>query len=97
MSNSQIFNKVKTESHAPIFPAQAIDQHGTIDHFPGITKREYFAAMAMQGIAAEYVEIHKNNTSSFSPDAVADFAVLLADKLIDKLNKKPHDGNKRTI
>ena len=52
----------------------------------GLTKREFFAAMAMQGIAAEYVEIH-SKTSSISAHAVAAFSVLLADNLIAELNK----------
>jgi hypothetical protein len=61
-------------------------QDGSSFVAPGLTKREYFAAVAMQGIAAEYVEIHPK-TSSISANAVAAFAVLLADNLIAELNK----------
>ncbi len=52
-------------------------QKQLITHF-GITKREYFAAMAMQGCAV-------NNDLQFKVIATA--AVLLADALINELNK----------
>ena len=48
----------------------------------GLTKREYFAAMAMQGILAR---------GSFSRGFVAKHAVDYADALIDALNGKNND------
>lgn len=48
----------------------------------GLTKREYFAAMAMQGICA-------NPTTEIKPygKEIAVEAVLIADALIEQLNK----------
>ena len=46
----------------------------------GLTTREYFAAMAMQGIIAAHSLVHNG-------DAAAELAVELADKLIEELNK----------
>jgi hypothetical protein len=45
----------------------------------GLTKREYFAALAMQGYIA---------SQNFYPDTVAESAVIHADALIRFLNKK---------
>lgn len=45
----------------------------------GLTKREYFAAMAMQGLCASI-------TTAF-PDELAFDAVKLADAIINELNK----------
>lgn len=44
--------------------------------FHGLTKREYFAAMVLQGIA-----------NSHSPSAAVEKAVIYADDLIDELNR----------
>ena len=48
----------------------------------GLTKREYFAAVALQGILA--------NPESYSsaPTQIAKYAVDQADLLIDELNKE---------
>jgi hypothetical protein len=45
----------------------------------GLTKREYFASMAMQGIIAEH--------NYFTHDHVAVNAVAYADALLDELSK----------
>jgi hypothetical protein len=45
----------------------------------GLTKREYFAAMAMQGLLARGAHNFAENT--------ADMSVLIADALIEALNK----------
>lgn len=47
----------------------------------GLTKREYFAAMAMQGICA-------NANERLARREVAEKAVLIADHLIQQLNEK---------
>lgn len=44
----------------------------------GLTKREYFAAMAMQGLLA---------ASKWSTQEAAGLAVIAADKLINELNQ----------
>lgn len=49
--------------------------------FAGLTKREYFAAQAMQGIlAADHVANYP------TPEDIAEFAVANADALINALN-----------
>ncbi len=49
----------------------------------GLTKREYFAAMAMQGEIASYSGL----STSAQPEIVASRAVAFADALIVELNK----------
>lgn len=58
----------------------------------GLTKREYFAVMALQGLCNEGAwsdKIHKQSESigSNSSIAIATYAVDLADELINALNK----------
>lgn len=74
----------KTIWNEPAMPIQYEEEYG--DHgrkynkiFEGLTKREHFAAMAMQGlIAAKY---------DFDTPAVAEWSVKFADSLIEELNK----------
>lgn len=47
----------------------------------GLTKREYFAALAMQGYMASSEHVHQYEND------IADYAVRCADALIDRLNK----------
>lgn len=47
-------------------------------------ERRQIAAMAMQGIIA--------NGELVDPDEVTDMAIIYADELIEKLNKKKDDG-----
>lgn len=51
----------------------------------GLTKREYFAAMAMQGMLA-------NTTTQYL--TLPSYAVQMADALIEQLNQKTDDTNK---
>lgn len=51
--------------------------------YTGLTKREYFAAMAMQGLLANY-------GSSYSVQNTME-AVYMADALIEELNKPKYD------
>ena len=53
----------------------------TEGNFKGLTKREYFAAMAMQGLCSSEV---KDKVEVF-----AQASVRLADALINALNEKP--------
>lgn len=53
---------------------------------PGLTKREHFAAMAMQGLLT-YVEDAFHNTS-ITRETIASDAVKMADALIAELNKE---------
>lgn len=62
--------------------------HATFDHqFPnlGLTKREYFAAIAMQGLV---VTAH---ASPLSPEDIAHNSIFMADALIRQLNKEVKD------
>jgi hypothetical protein len=45
----------------------------------GLTKREYFAAIAMQGLCA-------GTNSHFAPEMYAEYSVKYADALINALN-----------
>lgn len=60
----------------PNDPICKTDEH----RYDGLTKREYFAALAMQGFASSNANI------SFSDQAK--WAVRSADELIKELNKK---------
>lgn len=47
----------------------------------GLTKREYFAAMAMQGLLA------KHGDDDYQAEQIADYAVAHADALLKKLER----------
>ena len=64
--------------NANAFPQSKDDL--TIDDEHGLTKREYFAALAMQALLSD-------NHLSAIPSKYAEFAVLSADALIAELNK----------
>lgn len=49
-------------------------------HLNGLTKREYFAGLAMQGLCAD-------PNPELKPKVVAEMAVRYADALINELNK----------
>jgi hypothetical protein len=48
----------------------------------GLSKREYFAAMAMSGILANITD------KNFFPDRIASDCTMMADKLINALNEE---------
>ena len=60
-------------------------EQGTQD---GLTKREYFAAMAMQGMVANSTASVKTALKETNVNAYARESVMLADALINALNKK---------
>jgi hypothetical protein len=66
----------KMKQDEPAFPCAAINMHGNSIYQEGLTKREFFAGMAMQGLL-----------SKGSTRAVALTAVDLADALIAELEK----------
>ena len=56
----------------------------------GLTKREYFAAMAMQGLISnlsKYVQVHQKSMAHELVYPTMDSAVIIADELINSLNK----------
>lgn len=68
----QIFTANSTDPNLPDFTKSALNRPN------GLTKREYFAAMALQGLLA--------NDSALITSKVID-AVKAADALIEELNK----------
>lgn len=79
---------MKTEENAPAFPSMDMNQHMGIDRlelrYEGLTKREYFAAMALQGILSSR-EIQLAIISD--RETYEGCAVEHADRLIKELNK----------
>jgi hypothetical protein len=61
-------------------------QDGSSFVAPGLTKREYFAAMALQSIASKFVDLKEDYAESTQWTA-ANISVLMADALIEALNK----------
>jgi hypothetical protein len=68
---------ITTHANCAAFPS---GQQSIYDAETGLTKREYFAAMAMQGIATD---------ASVQFEMAAKIAVEYADALIAALNKEP--------
>jgi hypothetical protein len=65
-------------------------ENGIEAHNPPITKREYFAAMAMQGLCANPIlkdVINKVKSAKEFDSYTANTAVSLADALINALNE----------
>lgn len=89
---------MKEKGNEPVYPSEGylsqqrengMTQTGNGDHvqFHGLTKREYFAGLAMIGMTRRF------NESLLDDDDVADRiakrSVLMADALIEQLNKRP--------
>lgn len=78
-------------SEKPIYPTDStvINTHEFLEyniregrHYSGLTKREYFAAMAMQGILSACPE-----HGPMSEMRVASYAIEYADELLKQLEK----------
>ncbi|MBW4465664.1 MAG: hypothetical protein KME07_09520 [Pegethrix bostrychoides GSE-TBD4-15B] len=67
--------------HESAFPVPEFFDDKLIDCFPGMTKRELFAGLAMAGM----LSLDLDNTAQ----QLAAEAVLAADLLIQELNKPP--------
>ena len=72
---------MKTDPNKPAYPIVHPDE----DVIIGLTIREHFAAMAMQGIC---VNAGRNNVSLNKPDELVQEAICIADALIRSLNEK---------
>lgn len=73
-------------SNLSAFPISKEDANEYSEELPintGLTKREYFAAMAMQGILASCFKSFNPN-----PQDVAEDSIIFADALLTALNKK---------
>lgn len=75
---------MKTEVIQSAFP---VTNPETVMYNSGLSKREYFAALAMQGILATVDKVSPSNALEF-PTNVAQWSVLCADALIVELNKE---------
>lgn len=89
---------MKTDSNEGAFACVALSSDGRKTWQNGLTKREYFAAMALQGILSNS-GIHamaKNNLKSGDDilEMHCSMAVDHADALIEELNKATNDTNK---
>jgi hypothetical protein len=69
-----------SKSYEPALPTERQDQCGnTLQRFEGLTKREFFAAMALQGILAA----GSGGEKDLKVAAAADFADLLLEELAE--------------
>lgn len=73
---------MSTEKDEAAFPLALTDREGWPNVSHGLTKREYFAAMAMQGFCA-----CQGSWEEQTPQQSAVTAVECADALIKELNK----------
>jgi hypothetical protein len=76
----QISKQRPTDPHTPINVQLLKFTDGTSSLVVGLTKREHFAGLAMQGL----LHVIKDDDK---PSIVAKAAVMTADALIDELNK----------
>lgn len=74
-------NKNKPAYPLTDLPHSKDDKHGDYD---GLTKREYFAAMAMQGLCAN-LNVSSDTTSEYTAQLYANYAVNIADELLKQL------------
>jgi len=77
----------KTKPNDPV-KAVRTKIHGLIlTTHNGLTKREYFAAMAMQGMLAAHDDRYERTQGKTNGEALAECAIAQADYLIVALNK----------
>jgi hypothetical protein len=74
-------SKRQTIGEVPLYPMDIKFQDGTQGINMGLSKREYFAAMAMQAA------LNDEHIAKFPPAFIADLSVKQADALIEALNK----------
>jgi hypothetical protein len=78
-------------SEQPAHPAPYQSQYGTIYHdvYLGLTKREYFAAMAMQGLLASWHNFEKIEKAEtlWLCEHIANISTTMAECLLTELEK----------
>lgn len=84
-----MMSKFNSESPAYPVPSDLLDRCGQVDFSPfGLTKREYFASMAMQGLMA--------CPGKFKTEQIVKFSIETADALLIELEKPtPYDNSHR--
>lgn len=78
---------MRTDGNKPAFAAMAVDSNELFQEL-GLTKREYFAAMAMQGLMSA---TDSNGDWKFCIESASEYSVQAADALIKKLNKESNE------
>lgn len=77
-----------TNANDPINLGSESDKCGNpIKEHLGLTKREYFAAMAMQGVLAN----NSDGNTNWDYDIIGEHCTKAADALITALNKTPNE------
>jgi hypothetical protein len=63
-------------------------------HQDGLSKREYFAGLAMQGLLARVPHRHNGETALgiIKSERIANESVIMADKLLKKLQEVSNDN-----
>jgi len=74
------YKEIKTDASSNFYAAGGINPMG-------LTKREYFAAKALQGLIINAFSIADTNEENIK--YCVELSVFAADKLIEQLNKKP--------
>jgi hypothetical protein len=74
----------KLNSDQSAFPILDNEQNSLSE---GLTKREYFAAMAMQGICASGLEKYLVNDGYVCANPLTEDAIRIADELLKQLEK----------
>lgn len=80
--SADAFDKMATHLEKFVLPQSAKLANGDMHH-GGITKRELFAAMSMQGFAS----LQENGDVFFHPEGAAKVSVQWADALLKELAK----------
>lgn len=78
-----------SKANEPAFPVPIHDtpNHGLMpSDYPGMTKREYFAAMAMQGMLANEALI--NQVEGPSVNYITQASIVMADALLAELQSE---------
>lgn len=71
-----------TQPNSPINPIPDLNYHPS--SYYGLTKREYFAALAMQGMLANSAE----GNTEWNYETMAKHCCIVADALVEQLNIK---------
>lgn len=78
-------NKNQPANPATVHKAKG-DEVETVS-FPGLSKREYFAGLAMQGMITQIKNEIKIETALEIPENIAKWSVIFADELLKQLEK----------